>query len=181
MYNRRDRAHAAQLREQCESQLEGIRISHPSAVGEVCEQLAAKRGRPIDLHPLPELGGNHAPCGVIVSLETRDYVFYVTATSERHREQIIRHELAHLLLGHSNGDQLLAEILSIMPEGIDPSAVVEMLGRTSYDSDKEHDAELAAYFLGEIFEEIAAAESAPGREGTIARLDGILAHPRRGR
>lgn len=182
MYHRRARAHAAQLRGQCAEQLQGIEITHPHAVEEVCRQLAAKRGRSLHLHALPDRGGINAPCGLIVSFADADHIFHVTATSERHREQIIRHELAHLLLGHSNGDgNVIEALLSVLPDEVDPAAVVNALGRTSYDSTREYDAELAASYLGELFEDLAVQSQARGRQGAMARLDDALGHPRKDR
>ncbi|MFF3501187.1 secondary metabolite protein [Streptomyces sp. NPDC003247] len=182
MFNRRYARKEARLRRQCEEQLRGIEISDPYAVNEVCHQLAVKRGRPLHLHELPDMGGVNAPCGLMISFETGDHIFHVAATSERHRAQIVRHELAHLLLGHSSENAGVVEsLLSIMPESVDPLAVLTALGRTSYDSETEYDAEVAASALGELFEELAHSGREPGRPGTITRLDDALVHPRRNR
>ncbi|MFJ4572122.1 hypothetical protein ACIP4W_11935 [Streptomyces sp. NPDC088846] len=94
----------------------------------------------------------------------------------------MRHELAHLLLGHAGDNASVVEsLLSIIPEAIDPSAVLTALGRTSYDSETEYDAEMAASCLGQLFQELAHSGRAPGRSGAMARLDDALVHPRRNR
>ncbi|MBN3932978.1 secondary metabolite protein [Streptomyces verrucosisporus] len=182
MFNRRYARKEARLRRKCEEQLRGIEISDPYAVDEICHQLAVKRGRPLYLHELPDPGGVNAPCGLVISFESGDHIFHVAAVSERHRAQIVRHELAHLLLGHTSENASVVEsLLSVMPQGVDASAVLTALGRTSYDSEAEYDAELAASSLGELFEELAHSGRAPGRSGAVTRLDDALAHPRRNR
>ncbi|MFM9463289.1 MAB_1171c family putative transporter [Streptomyces scabiei] len=70
MFNRRYARKEAQLRRQCEEQLQGIEISDPYAVDEICRQLAVRRGRPLHLHELPDLGGVNAPCGLMISFDS---------------------------------------------------------------------------------------------------------------
>ncbi|MFJ2509850.1 secondary metabolite protein [Streptomyces griseoviridis] len=181
MSNRRYARREARLRQQCEDQLQGIEISDPCAVDEVCRQLAIKRGRPIHLHELPEAGGANSPCGIVISFESEDHIFHVGATSERHRAQIVRHELAHLLLGHAGGDDAVKSLLAVLPDEIHPSAVIAALGRTSYDSETEYDAEVAASCLGELFDDLAHSGRGSGRPGATSRLDDALVHPRRNR
>ncbi|MEU2133631.1 secondary metabolite protein [Streptomyces sp. NPDC018352] len=182
MFNRRYARREALLRKRCEEQLRGIEISDPYAVDEICRQLAIRRKRPLHLHQLPETGGVNTPCGIVIALADGDHIFHVAATSERHRAQIVRHELAHLLLGHADGAASVVEsLLSIMPEGVEPSAVLSAFGRTSYDSETEYDAEMAASCLGELFEDLAHSGRGEGRPGAVARLDDALVHPRRNR
>ncbi|MGW0137499.1 hypothetical protein [Streptomyces calvus] len=94
----------------------------------------------------------------------------------------MRHELAHLLLGHAGDNTSIVEsLLGALPEGVAPSAVVTALGRTSYGTEAEYDAEMAASCLGELFEELAHSGRDTGRSGAMSRLDDALAHPRRNR
>ncbi|CAL9585928.1 hypothetical protein SUDANB106_05141 [Streptomyces sp. enrichment culture] len=182
MFNRRYARREARLRKQCQEQLRGIEISDPYAVDEICRQLAIRRDRPLHLHELPDPGGSNAPCGIVLSFDSGDHIFHIAATSERHRAQIVRHELAHLLLGHAGNNASIAESLQgVLPQGVDPSAVVAALGRTSYDTETEYDAEMAASCLGELFEELAHSGRDKGRSGAISRLDDALVHPRRNR
>lgn len=182
MFNRQFARREAQLRRLCEEQLRGIEIPDPYAVDEICRQLAIKRGRPLHLHELPETGGANAPCGMVLSFDHEDHIFHVAATSERHRAQIVRHELAHLLLGHAGNNESVANsLLAILPDGVDPSAVLSVFGRTSYDSETEYDAEMAASCLGELFQDLAHSIRERGRSGVVSRLDDALVHPRRNR
>ncbi|MFJ6017597.1 secondary metabolite protein [Streptomyces sp. NPDC092952] len=181
MFKRRYAQREAQLRRRCEEQLSGIEISDPYAVDEICSQLAISRQRPVYLHELPEVGGANAPCGIVLAFESEDHIFHVAATSQRHRAQIVRHELAHLLLGHAESGTVAESLLAVMPETIDPSAVVSALGRTSYETDLEYDAEVAATALGELFADLAHSGRGEGRPDAVARLDDALVHPRRNR
>ncbi|MEU5833993.1 MULTISPECIES: hypothetical protein [Streptomyces] len=93
-------------------------------------------------------------------------------TSKRHREQIIRHELAHMLLGHHVTSDTSA-IVAVLSHLIDPDKIRAAFGRASYDTQQERDAELAASFLGEIIDNLPADNA--GDNG----LDDVLAHPRK--
>ncbi|MFJ4966863.1 secondary metabolite protein [Streptomyces sp. NPDC088729] len=182
MFNRQFARREARLRRLCQEQLRGIEISDPDAVDDICQQLATKRGRPLYLHELPETGGVNAPCGMVLSFDHGDYIFHVAATSDRHRAQIVRHELAHLMLGHAGSNESVVEsLLGVLPDGVDPSAVFAALGRTSYDSETEYDAEMTASCLGELFHDLAHSGRERGRSGAVARLDDALVHPRRNR
>ncbi|MCX4480977.1 secondary metabolite protein [Streptomyces cellulosae] len=182
MFNRQFARREAQLRRLCEEQLRGIEIPDPYAVDEICRQLAIKRGRPLHLHELPETGGANAPCGMVLSFDHGDHIFHVAATSERHRAQIVRHELAHLLLGHAGSNEsVVNSLLGVLPDGVDPSAVLSAFGRTSYDRETEYDAEMAASCLGELFQDLAHSIRERGRSGAVSRLDDALVHPRRNR
>ncbi|MFD8847663.1 secondary metabolite protein [Streptomyces sp. NPDC059604] len=182
MFKRPYARRESRLRRQCEEQLRGVEISDPYAVDEVCRQLAIRRDRPLHLHELPELGGANAPCGIVLAFEREDHIFHVAATSERHRAQVVRHELAHLLLGHAGGpDTVVKSLLAVLPASVDPTAVLSALGRTSYDSEQEYDAEMAAMCLGELLQDLAHSGRDEGRSGVTARLDDALVHPRRDR
>ncbi|QHC18972.1 secondary metabolite protein [Streptomyces sp. GF20] len=182
MFDRQYTRRESRLKRLCEEQLRGIEISDPYAVDEICRQLAMKRGRPLYLHELPETGGVNAPCGMVLSFDTEDHIFHVAATSHRHRAQIVRHELAHLLLGHADGNEsVISSLMTALPGEVDPSTVLAALGRTSYDSETEFDAEIAASCLGELARNLAHSGREPSRFGAVSRLEDALVHPRKNR
>ena len=159
------------LRRRCEERLRIIDIPDPFTVEAFRQALADRRGRAVDLHPLPESSNANAPCGVWVATATADHVFYEPGTSPFHRDHIICHELAHLLCGHAlDVDE---NTLSVLPD-LDPALVRHMLGRVSYTNEQEQEAEMLA---GLILQK-AARDSAQGAprdaNPVLSRLDSVF-------
>lgn len=126
--------------------------------------LAEQRGRPISLIPTDTATLIDSPCGLWFAREHDDLILHETGTSDYHIDQIVCHEIGHMLLGHGRirtfGDDRAREVdlcREILPD-IDPSSVNAVLGRSSYASDQERDAEIFASTLL-----IAAAEAADQR------------------
>ncbi|MFF2077940.1 ParH-like protein [Kitasatospora sp. NPDC058162] len=107
------------------------------------EQLAVRRGRPIELLPVP--ARPHAPCGLLVSTLEADYILYAADTGVLHQRHILVHEIAHLLLDHA-GSAPLAPAAALLPN-LSPALVQRVLGRTSYDEPQEREAELLASLI----------------------------------
>jgi hypothetical protein len=80
-----------------------------------------------------------APCGLWLALRGVNYIF-VDARSRTHRDHIILHELAHMILGHGS---TLPELSALLPD-IDPEVVRAALARTSYSDRHEAEAEIQA-------------------------------------
>ena len=117
--------------------------------------LAELRGRPITLIPT-DAGVTGGPCGLWLIRDHDDLILHQTGTSEYHIDQIVCHEIAHMVLGHRSVDgdrdaNLYRDILS----DIDPNSINAVLGRSSYADDQERDAEMFASVMM-----IAAAEAA---------------------
>ena len=130
------------LRRRCERRLRGIRIPHPFDLNAFCGELADRRGRPLHLRPVPGLSSD-APCGLWIGTTRADHVFYDPGTSPLHAEHIVLHELAHILCGHSGGDAAMSRLF---PD-LDPAAVGRVLGRVSYTSEQEREAEMMASLI----------------------------------
>lgn len=117
------------------------------------QNLSEKRGRPITLVPIETAALADSPCGLWLARDTDDLIFHETGTSDYHIDQIVRHEVGHMVLGHGRtGDrgsdrarvqQLCREVL---PD-IDPEAVWDLLGRSDYSSGQEREAETFASIL----------------------------------
>ncbi len=111
------------------------------------ENVAEMRGRAITLIPTGDVallaGG---PCGLWLKREDDDVVLYEDGTSDYHIDQIVAHELGHMLLEHdvSRRSQLDAGMLKSLFSYLDPAAIVAALGRSAYTDQDEHDAELFA-------------------------------------
>ena len=130
------------LRRQCERQLRGIRIPDPFDLDAFCEEIAARRGRPLLRTPVPGLAAE-APCGLWVGTAHADHVFYDPGTSPLHAEHIVLHELAHILCGHSG---ITGALPQLFPD-LDPATVTKVLGRVSYTSAQEREAEMMASLI----------------------------------
>ncbi|WP_340377091.1 hypothetical protein U5640_19790 [Streptomyces sp. SS7] len=170
-------------RARCEAIADVVAIPRPFDLDTLCEGLAAQRGRPLRLVPLEGDPNSSLPCGVLVATEHADLIFYEPATSALHKLQIVLHELAHLLLGHSAPDaERPAYATRLLPDGeddeddlgMDLDQVLHILGRTSYSDNQEKDAELLATILSHRILD---------REATtnpvLERLGDALGHPMR--
>jgi hypothetical protein len=130
------------LRRRSERRLRGIRIPNPFDLDAFCDEVAARRGRPLIRRPVPGLSAE-APCGLWIGTASADHVFYDPGTSPLHAEHIVLHELAHILSGHSGADGAMARLF---PD-LDPATVSRVLGRVSYTNAQEREAEMMASLI----------------------------------
>jgi hypothetical protein len=130
------------LRRRSEKRLRGIPIPDPFDLDAFCDQVAARRGRPLIRRPVPGLSAG-APCGLWIGTDRADHVFYDPGTSPLHAEHIVLHELAHILSGHSGREGTLA---GLFPD-LDPDTVTRVLGRVNYTSAQEREAEMMASLI----------------------------------
>jgi hypothetical protein len=115
----------------------------------LAERIEQHRGRKIVVRPVARLGGDKIS-GLWLSLPSAELVLHAETSSELHREQIILHELAHMVLQH---DLLVGEdqhVSSLLPD-LDRSLVARVLARCRRQSEPEIVAEsLADLFAGAI-------------------------------
>lgn len=93
-------------------------------------RVAARRGRPLEVLPLPGPGGIGRPHGLWVEAVEADYIFVEPRTSALHRRHIVLHEIGHVLAHGRPGrhpDQ--AEFRDLVPD-LDPEVVQRLLART---------------------------------------------------
>ena len=133
------------LRTRCEARVRELDIPTPFDVSELCRRLERQRGRPITLLPieLPPDG----PCGLWVSTDAADYIFYEARTSVQHQEHIVLHEIGHLLCEHEAAPVLGAAASGSLLPSLDPRMVQQVLGRTHYTAVEEREAELIATLI----------------------------------
>lgn len=133
------------LRAQCARRLAGLEIPDPFDIRVLCENVAARRGRPLHVLELPQGAPTGMPCGMWMGTQSADFIWYDASTSQAHADHIIAHELAHMLCDHFGpADEVLS--VSLAPQ-ISPATVKLMLGRTRYDTAQEREAELLASLL----------------------------------
>ena len=115
--------------------------------------LSELRGRPIRLVPTDTAALADSPCGLWLARDNDDLILHEIGTSDYHIDQIVGHELGHMLLGHDRSrifgaDKAREENLcrQVLPD-IDPKTVRAVLGRSNSGSDQERDAEMFASLL----------------------------------
>lgn len=120
------------------------------------ENLGQMRGRAIRLVPADTAELADSPCGIWLACDDEDVILHETGTTDYHIDQIVGHEIGHILLGHgrSAGHPCDAAVCQALPD-LDPDTVRAVLGRSNYAGDQERDAEMFASLLL-----IAAAEAA---------------------
>lgn len=161
----------------CEDALRDVRVQRPFTIESFCEALSVQRGRQLVLRELPDSDGLRLPCGLWIAYPDEDHIWHIAATSQRHRQQVVFHEIAHMLLDHQ-GSSAVSSLMAALPPEIAPSRISAVFGRTNYDADQEHDAELTATILGEIVDQLPTAPST-SPHGLLDRVDATMAHPRR--
>ncbi|ORB73293.1 hypothetical protein [Mycobacterium scrofulaceum] len=114
------------------------------------DNVARMRRRPIRLIPTPTpLAGS--PCGLWLKRDTDDIIVHDIGTSEYHMDQIVCHEIGHMVLGHdqsyTSGPLGSSHLCATLLPDLDPAAVRAVLGRTDYASAQERDAETFASML----------------------------------
>lgn len=114
----------------------------PWSIDVFVERLATSRGRAIVLVPWDFPASEQEPSGLWIPTRKADYVFYAKSASPSRREQIIGHELGHLLLDHvpDLGDAP-AELVSAIAPSLSPELARRFLARTGYDEPQEAQAE----------------------------------------
>lgn len=123
--------------------------------------LAEMRGRAITLIPTDTAALADSPCGLWLARDDEDLILHEIGTSDYHIDQIVCHEVGHMLLGHgriqvhSNGTAHQRDLCRQLLPNIDPETVHAVLGRSDYADDQEREAEMFASILV-----IAAAEAA---------------------
>jgi hypothetical protein len=118
-------------------------IPRPFTIDALCARIAADRGRPLRLLPLPQLSGPGQPCGMWIATEKFDYIFHARGTSPLHQQNIVLHEIGHMLCEHTG---LGAGAASLLPL-LDPAMVQRILARSRYSTPQEEEAELAAALI----------------------------------
>jgi hypothetical protein len=128
------------LRRRCLARLRDLPLPAPFDVHELCERVAARRGRPIRLLPVAGLTG---VCGLWIATDTTDLICYERDTTRPHQDHIILHELSHVLCDHY---PVPVPGTALFPD-LDPGMVRAVLGRAGYTSDEEREAETLASLI----------------------------------
>ncbi|PGH49702.1 regulator component [Streptomyces sp. Ru87] len=162
------------LRSACEERVRRLGLPHRFDTEQLCDAVAAQRGRPIVLRPLATAGAVDAPCGIRVETDSTDYLFYESATSSLHRTHILAHEIAHIVCDHPGS--LSLDEHATLAEGINPALIRRMAGRTSYTTQDEREAELMATVIRQrMYQGRVLPPSEPA--GAVERWEALFAEP----
>jgi hypothetical protein len=129
--------------------MRSLSVPTPWDLAEFLDQVALGRNRPIRLLPYPGLSALGQPCGMWIGRDTDDILVFDTTTSGYHTEQIILHELGHVLLEHGcqrPARPVLATIRQLVPD-VEPGTVSRVLARSAFDDATESEAELFASLI----------------------------------
>ncbi|WP_155848448.1 hypothetical protein [Arthrobacter sp. 35W] len=108
----------------------------------VQESVEQSRNRPITITELSGLTGVDV-CGLWLVLPDRDLILHAPVRSALHRQQIILHELSHMILRHDIDATNSGLSEQLMPD-LDPALVLHVLRRSSFHNDAERTAEALA-------------------------------------
>jgi hypothetical protein len=148
----------------CRARLAELDLPRPFDVAEFADRIGRDRGRPLVriAHALPVDG----PRGLCLSTRDADYIVYEQATTPVHQEHIVLHEISHLLCGHAGGQSLGTEHARRLFPSLDPAVVGRVLGRTSYSTEEEQEAEL----LASMIQQATRGDRAPARAAVAEDL-----------
>lgn len=153
------------LRRAVKQLLRELELEIPLDVRELCERLARRRGRRIELmsYPLPVPG----VFGLWIGTATADYILYQQETTPAHQDHIILHEIGHIISGHDGGgaDELWGQVFGELP----PGTVRRALRREGYGPAIEREAEMVATVIKEWASLLEELRFGPDRRTSAAR------------
>ncbi|GAB1644376.1 hypothetical protein [Krasilnikovia sp. MM14-A1259] len=162
-----------QVRRRCEQLARSIDVPDPFDIEALLADLGTRRGRPIVLLPFALPAG--APSGLCVAAGSADYLVVTESATGPQRDHIVLHELAHLLLGH--------QLQALDPDAdvqlfrhLDPAVIRAMLGRTTYSTIEEQEAEILASLLGQRAHPWAAPAPDHAADPVVEQLGRSLEH-----
>lgn len=158
------------LQRRSKDKLAGFEVPKPFSIEALCERVSAGRKRPLYLHPLPYTGAADLPCGLWVSTGKADHIFHARGASAFHQQNIILHEIGHMLCDHTLGNA--GSGLSALLGNLDPAMVRRVLMRTRYSTPEEQEAEMVAALIRERAGWTAPAPRPVGALGAFADVFG---------
>jgi len=145
---------------------ESLRLQEPVSMRSIQTHLETASGRPIVIKPIDNTPTDKV-CGLWFGLDDLDLILHAKAASEVHRQQIVLHEFAHMILRHEQ-EELSHDYAKVFFPDLDPARVVTALKRTDLLSEVEVTAELLADRLAaRIRRSQRRAGGQPGNFGTV--------------
>ncbi|MGP3684330.1 hypothetical protein ACTVZO_06395 [Streptomyces sp. IBSNAI002] len=115
-------------------------------VDELCAYVGTLRERPVHIVTLalPSAG----PHGLWVATESRDYIFAEERLVPVHQQQVILHEIGHVVCDHDTSPVMSVDASRLLMPSLDPALVQRVMGREHGDSEAEQEAELVGSLIG---------------------------------
>ena len=134
----------------------GLQLGSTFTFDDLRDTVQDRRHRRLRIVELADLDAHDGLCAALISTDAEDVVLHARSDSALHRQQFVLHELAHMILGHCDGDDCAVE--EVLLPNIPPYTRARLLSRQDLDSDTEIAAEtladrLAAGIRGSVFAE----------------------------
>lgn len=135
------------LEERCAERVRslGLPLHESLTVEEICEHIGALRQRPVRVVPLPRISLH----GLLVSTEANDYIFVDKRLVPVHRQQVLLHEIGHVVCDHETSSTLIGDASRVLFPSLDPDLILRVVGRDHTDSDAEIEAEMVGSLIGQ--------------------------------
>lgn len=121
---------------------ESLNLVEPVTLGSTHRHIEAIRGKKIVIQPMDNTPTDKV-CGLWFGLDDMDLILHAKAASEVHRQQIVLHEFAHMILRHEQEVVPKTYVETFFPD-LDPDRVVRALKRSDFLDEFEVTAELLA-------------------------------------
>ena len=120
----------------------GIALPETFTLNDIVAAVERERATTIKIVEFPEISPKDGLFGIWLNTKFGDYVLHAPAPSVLHCQQIVLHELAHMILGHdlAEGKSSAAKLFPDLPE----DTVIRTLARGHEDNQLERDAESLA-------------------------------------
>lgn len=133
-----------------------LQLGHTFTLDDLIHAIQARRQRTLRVHELEDLDTSDGLCAIWLIGETEDVVLHAPSDSALHRQQFVLHEVAHMILGHCEGED--CTVADALLPNIPPYTRGRLLKRQDIDCETEITAEsladrLAAGIRGHAFAE----------------------------
>ncbi|ACL42160.1 conserved hypothetical protein (plasmid) [Pseudarthrobacter chlorophenolicus A6] len=118
-----------------------LNLTEPVTLMSTHRHLEKLRGNAILIEPMA--GPTDKVCGLWFGLDDVDLILHAPAASDVHRQQIILHEFAHMILRHEQ-EEISPEVARNFFPDLEPGRVVKALKRSDFMDEFEVAAELLA-------------------------------------
>lgn len=150
-----------------ETLLSEIGLPRPWSLNRFLDGVEGYRGRPIDLCEVVWTPG--APTGAWLARPDHDVIVYPANTTRGHQDQIVLHELGHMLAGHSGRCVLPRDQLRTLAPTLSPVLLRRLL--PADDPGRAGEEDEAEWFATLLSSRV----TAPARESTPPATDTVAA------